>query len=305
MANAARTSLTGSVDASQTTWTVVDASLFPPIGDFRLVCETEYALCTGRTGNVLTVTRGIEGSVAAPHTGGTAVIHQLTKGGLDAYIAQAGSPAGVGNLWFSNTPPPGWAILDGSTLTNAQTAYPVLWANVDPAWKSGADIILPDCRGRVPVGRGTHADVDTLGDNDGVAVASRRPRHSHPATGLTFTGTAGNTGTESADHTHSGTTGTDSPDHAHGYTVDTSALRPYLDVASAASYSRAGGTGSSGGPATYGANARHTHAFTTGGRSAAHTHGFTPAGSIGGAVGPAGMTDAPAHLVVNFIIKLA
>jgi hypothetical protein len=34
-------------------------------------------------------------------------------------------------------------------------------------------------RGRMPVGKGTHSDVSTLGNNDGVAVANRRPKHKH------------------------------------------------------------------------------------------------------------------------------
>lgn len=39
---------------------------------------------------------------------------------------------------------------------------------------------LPDLRGRVPVHQGTHTDVDTIGDSDGVAdVANRRPKHRH------------------------------------------------------------------------------------------------------------------------------
>lgn len=38
---------------------------------------------------------------------------------------------------------------------------------------------LPDLRGRMPIGQGTHADVDTVGDNDGTALASRTPKHKH------------------------------------------------------------------------------------------------------------------------------
>jgi microcystin-dependent protein len=93
-----------------------------------------------------------------------------------------GVPAGIGGIWFSNTPPTGWAILDGSTIINAQTLNPELWANVDPTWKSGANIILPDLRGRVPVGKGTHTDVDAFTDNDGAAVASRSVKHRHTVT---------------------------------------------------------------------------------------------------------------------------
>jgi microcystin-dependent protein len=217
---------------------------------------------------------------------------------LTAIEAQGGAPAGTGAMWFSNTPPPGWAILDGSTLTNAQTTYPALWANVDPTWKSGSDIVLPDMRGRVPVGRGTHADVDALSDNDGVAVASRRPKHGHSHT-LAFAGTAGNTGTVSSDHTHSGTTATDSPDHAHNQNLYSTAGGSVIHNNSVALQAFAATIGDIGG-----ATARHSHTFTTGGISANHTHAFTPAGSISGAIGQAGMNDSVAYQVVNFIIKL-
>jgi len=43
---------------------------------------------------------------------------------------------------------------------------------------------IPDLRGRVPVGQGTHADVDALGDSDGQAIASRTPKHNHSVTGI-------------------------------------------------------------------------------------------------------------------------
>jgi hypothetical protein len=38
-------------------------------------------------------------------------------------------------------------------------------------------------QGRVPVGKGTHADVSALGNNEGVGtVANRRPKHKHIVT---------------------------------------------------------------------------------------------------------------------------
>jgi hypothetical protein len=187
----------------------------------------------------------------------------------------AGTPAGSGCIWFSNTAPSGWAILDGSTLTGAQSKHPELWANIDPAWKSGSDIVLPDCRGRMPIGKGTHADVDTLNKNDGVAVASRRAKHAH-TNGLTFAGTNANTGTESADHVHNEnvtTTGS-----------GTGSQMPRAILDSGAGYQSSGAN--------------------TGGRSAAHTHNYTPSGTIGGSIGAAGMTDSGGFIVVNWIIKL-
>lgn len=53
---------------------------------------------------------------------------------------------------------------------------------------------LPDMRGRVPVGKGTHADVATIGLDEGVAVGSRRPKHKHTTvdhTSVSLTNAAG------------------------------------------------------------------------------------------------------------------
>lgn len=76
-------------------------------------------------------------------------------------------------VWNSSGPPPGTyfpTILDtapichvfmfGQTLSNAQTLYPVLWANVPSVWKSGSSLIVPDMRGRIPIG------LDNMGGSD-------------------------------------------------------------------------------------------------------------------------------------------
>jgi hypothetical protein len=185
-------------------------------------------------------------------------------------------PAGAGCIWFSNTPPAGYAILDGSTLTNAQTNYPALWANVDPAWKSGANIILPDCRGRMPIGKGTHADVDALGDSDGAAVGTRRVKHAHPHTLVL------------PDHLHA--------DSGHNHRV-TSATGT---GGSFTAYTISGGlTGLFNASTQFGIHSLGTEGSFAGlGNPTTHP-------AIDGAIGAAGMTDGPAFIVVNWIIKLA
>jgi hypothetical protein len=63
-------------------------------------------------------------------------------------------------------------------------------------------IAIPDWRGRMPVMRGTHGDVDSFTDNEGIVVGSRRPAHKHsvsePAAGShshgVHSGSANNTG---------------------------------------------------------------------------------------------------------------
>jgi microcystin-dependent protein len=72
-----------------------------------------------------------------------------------------------------------WLLCDGRSLLN--TDYPVLSALIRPTTGGvdGTHFNLPDYRGRVLAGKGTHADVDSLGDSDGLAVASRTPKHQH------------------------------------------------------------------------------------------------------------------------------
>lgn len=64
--------------STDTTITVATGSKFPSEGDFRLKCQSELLICTARSGNVLTVTRGAEGTTAAAHGAGEVVTHVLT-----------------------------------------------------------------------------------------------------------------------------------------------------------------------------------------------------------------------------------
>lgn len=88
------------------------------------------------------------------------------------------TPAGVVSMYISGTPPSGWLICDGSAIS--RSTYAVLFAIIGTTYGTGdgsTTFNLPDIRGRVPVGLGTHADVSTLNNNDGQAVANRRPKH--------------------------------------------------------------------------------------------------------------------------------
>ena len=83
-----------------------------------------------------------------------------------------GLPAGATTLWFSNTAPAGWVIYDGSSLPGSTGIYADLYAHL------GNSLTLPNTRGRMPVGLGTHVDVSTIGNNEGIATdANRRPKH--------------------------------------------------------------------------------------------------------------------------------
>lgn len=79
---------------------------------------------------------------------------------------------------------PGWLPCNGTAVTagTAPNLRDLLIAEGNPFGVSGSDPLRPDYRGRALYGVGTHADVNELGDNDGVAVGSRRPSHRHSIT---------------------------------------------------------------------------------------------------------------------------
>lgn len=77
--------------------------------------------------------------------------------------------------------PTGWLLCDGRAVSRTG-ANAALFAKIGTAHGVGdgsTTFNLPDYRGRVLVGKGTHADVDTVGKTDAIAVASRRVKHTH------------------------------------------------------------------------------------------------------------------------------
>ena len=120
-ANTAITQLDGTINSSVTSIVVDDGSVFPSIGDFRIVIEDEIMLCTARSSDTLTVVRGQEGTAAAGHADDEPVSSALTKQSLlnltrDGYrfgaystIGSAGREGRVfipenssGSLWYDN-----------------------------------------------------------------------------------------------------------------------------------------------------------------------------------------------------------
>lgn len=65
--NDAISSLNGSINNSTTSITVSDGSKFPSTGNFRVMVDSEIMICTARSSNTLTVTRGQDGTSAASH----------------------------------------------------------------------------------------------------------------------------------------------------------------------------------------------------------------------------------------------
>ena len=86
--NQAVTTLSAAITtATATSCTVTDATRFPTAGNFRTKIDGEILIVTGVAGSTLTITRGAEGTTAATHASGASVIHLLTKGSMEARVA--------------------------------------------------------------------------------------------------------------------------------------------------------------------------------------------------------------------------
>lgn len=117
-------------------------------------------------------------------------------GGVQAppAVASPGSGAlpGEVKIWPVASAPAGFVLCDGAEYDPAVPLYGPLFAVLGTSQNTGGETAgffrVPDVRGRVIVGLGTHADVNAVTDNDGLAVASRTPKHIH---GLTAVQTSG------------------------------------------------------------------------------------------------------------------
>ena len=239
--------------------------------------------------------------------------------------------------------PTGWQLCDGSAIS--RTTYATLFALIGTTFGAGdgsSTFNVPDLRGRSPVGyaaSGGHTDVSTLGANDGVAVANRRPRHSH-SLALTL-----------PNHIHTHALTLPAHIHAHSFTLpnhghadnitfgDNGHSHSVAHNAVQVGAPNAAGSGSIANipvagaptywpvdPASVGTNGAFASIIRTGG--AVGNPNSNPAitgavsnpttspvmdGTIGnptsnptiaGTVGVAGVTDSQGYQVVNFIIKL-
>ena len=94
------------------------------------------------------------------------------------YVIAASGGAAVATTWQS-----GWLECNGALVS--RTTYANLFAYLNgltPALPFGTGdgsttFALPNLRGRAAIAVGGHTDVATLGNNDGVVDANRRPKH--------------------------------------------------------------------------------------------------------------------------------
>ena len=136
--------------------------------------------------------------------------------------------------------PTGWLICDGSAVS--RTVYSLLFAAIGTLYGAGdgsTTFNVPDLRGRTTVGyaaSGGNVAVSTLGNNDGVALANRRPHHRHTPhhhtqdsnTALYSAGSSWDTGNIGTGYTTGGTTAT--ADGGSGVSTDSVDAPAYLVV---------------------------------------------------------------------------
>lgn len=126
--------------------------------------------------------------------------------------------------------PSGWLLCDGSAVS--RTTYSTLFAVVGTTYGVGdgsTTFNIPDLQGRFPMGKGTHANVNALGKNDGAAVADRQAKHKHSFAGQTFSNPGAGGYVASAD----GNTGRGGPTAQWAYGDQTSNMTdqvPFLTV---------------------------------------------------------------------------
>lgn len=120
--------LDGAIDDSVTSLTVAtgEGSRFPTTGNFRVIVDNEIMLCTARSGDVLTVTRGHEDTAAASHADVADISHIITADaqvqfhkdsvGYGLIGSLPATPERTGRVYFPSNPDGGFAIAkDNST----------------------------------------------------------------------------------------------------------------------------------------------------------------------------------------------
>lgn len=140
---------------------------------------------------------------------------QLASGMEDAFLLNA--PIGSILEYIEPTVPNAlWLMMEGQTIVNGQTLYPLLWAKLPAVMKSGSSILMPNTKGKVSISRDpADPDFDTIGDTGGSKAPQltthlhTSPQHQH--TQPTHSHTLSN-------HQHL------APLHTHGVNITTSTV---------------------------------------------------------------------------------
>jgi microcystin-dependent protein len=237
----------------------------------------------------------------------------------------SGEPAGIIKAYGGAAAPTGHLLCDGSAVS--RSTYSALFSAIGVGYGPGngsTTFNLPDGRGRTLVGLGAHADVNTLGNNDGITLGNRSPRH-NSTNNLTLPNHIHSHSLTLPNHTHTHSFAL--PAHVHSHTLTLpqhthALLHNVISSNSSEGFAASGGgyghdadtggvnilpisiTGSisnpTSAPAIDGAVGNPSSLPSIGGAVGNPT--TNPA--IGGSIGPGGSLpiDMPAFLVTNFII---
>lgn len=143
LVNLANSLLQSDINGSVTSLTIdpADQSKFPEVGDYVINVEGELMSVTARSGNTLTVQRGIESTSAVPHLAGVPVRAVLSAGAANAFVVETTGvdslnqrPAVASSLddefraasldpsWLTVAPPTGSAYMAWSYGSDAMSA---------------------------------------------------------------------------------------------------------------------------------------------------------------------------------------
>jgi hypothetical protein len=143
------TTLNGAINASVTSITVDDGSVFPADGDFRVKCQNEVMLVTDRATNVLTVVRGVDDSTGASHGNGTQIAAVGSRDNLNRWTNDLGCGGRGGSENIGDEPP--------RSLWNATTQARL--SASDFTWVNQGSATLADS------GDGLYMEAPTTNDN--------------------------------------------------------------------------------------------------------------------------------------------
>ena len=130
-------------------------------------------------------------------------------------------PAGIINQYGGSVAPDGYLLCNGQSVSTG--AYPALFAAIGYTYGgSGSSFNIPNLQNRVPVGKGTDTEFDTLGETGGSKThqltIDEMPSHTHttPDHSHSFSATTSSSG----NHAHSPAGGSTDGFVAHNTALD-------------------------------------------------------------------------------------
>jgi len=227
----------------------------------------------------------------------------VTETKLDSAVVSKLLPAGTIAATIKSSADTGWLLLDGSTVTGAQSTYPALWAVAPTAWKSGSNLVLPTMANKMLFGQSTTALGASGGANSKTIAQANLPTHQHTINH----GHAHNITADQAAHSHTISVTVNSNTTKFVYNTENYATTDYIATDTSISphpyYV----------PSAFGMAVANvsSHSHTASGSATSTDPAITVSGSVTSHTGSSGdggfantaLDVTNAHLAVNFQIK--